>query len=220
MEVKVVEIDQEQIEKEKADKIAKVNELVRQYKEEDNILAGEAVIKMFKPFLIKQCEKYNKLYQGVHSWEAIEQEAMVIFYNLLNEYTIRGTAYFNVFIMKKLPFRLRYFFTKEIRHRTKNLCHQEDQFAQYNLEADNSIDETLSNMEDQENLNAINGLINSDLLNDRERAMLAMNMQGMSHEAIANHYGLSRSRITKIVGNSLKKIKKELADYYEFKSRA
>ena len=202
------------------EKIDLINSLVKNYKLEGDLEAGEKVILMFKPFLLKNCEKYNKLFPNVHPWTSIEQESMIIFHQLMNEYTIGGTAYFNVFIMKKLPFRLRYFFIKEIKHRMKNLCHGEEQFAQYNLQ-DNTMpcEVMIDNMEDEEHLEMIHGLINSDLLNDREREMLMLNMDGMNHDKIADKYGISRSRVTKIIGNVLKKIRKEIGDYNEFNGR-
>lgn len=206
------------MQEDKQKKIDKINELVAGYKDGEDGNA-QILLSIFKPFLLKQCNKYNQFYPGVHQWTNIEQEAMIIFYDLLNEYTIGGVAYFNVFIVKKLPFRLRYFFIKEIKHRTKNLCHEEEQFSQYDIADIDILDNMLTDMEDKEHLSMIKELIESDLLNDREREMLMLNMNGKSHEEIAKGYGISRSRVTKIVGNVIKKIKKEISDYYEFSGR-
>lgn len=206
------------MQEDKQRKIDKINELVAGYKDGE-MGNAQTLLHIFKPFLLKQCNKYNQLYPGVHNWINIEQEAMVIFYDLLNEYTIGGVAYFNVFITKKLPFRLRYFFIKEIKHRGKNLCHEEDQMLMHNLVSEDcGINKMMENLEDSENAKMIVGLIESDLLNDRERDMLLKNvLQGMSHEKIAQGYGISRSRVSKIIGNSLKKIRKELADYAQYR---
>lgn len=206
------------MQEDKQKKIDKINELVAGYKDGE-MENAQTLLHIFKPFLLKQCNKYNQLYPGVHNWINIEQEAMIIFYNLLNEYTIGGVAYFNVFIMKKLPFRLRYFFIKEIKHRGKNLCHEEDQMLVHNLVSEDcEINKMMESLEDSENAKMIIGLINSDLLNDRERDMLLKNvLQGMSHEKIAQGYEISRSRVSKIIGNSLKKIRKELVDYAQYR---
>ena len=206
------------MQEDKQRKIDKINELVAGYKNGE-VENAQILLDIFKPFLLKQCNKYNQLYPGVHNWINIEQEAMIIFYNLLNEYTIGGIAYFNVFILKKLPFRLRYFFIKEIKHRGKNLCHEEDQMLMHNLVSDDcGISRMMENMEDLENAKMIVGLIESDLLNDRERDMLLKNvLQGISHEKIAQDYEISRSRVSKIIGNSLKKIRKELTDYTRYR---
>lgn len=206
------------MEEEKQRKIDEINELVAGYKN-GRTENAQTLLHIFKPFLLKQCNKYNQLYPGVHSWINIEQEAMIIFYNLLNEYTIGGIAYFNVFIIKKLPFRLRYFFIKEIKHRGKNLCHEEDQMLMHNLVSEDcGINKMIENLEDSENIKMIIGLIESDLLNNRERDMLLKNvLEGMSHEKIAQDYEISRSRVSKIIGNSLKKIRKELTDYTKYR---
>lgn len=206
------------MQEDKQKKIDKINELVAGYKDGEDGNA-QILLSIFKPFLLKQCNKYNQFYPGVHQWTNIEQEAMIIFYDLLNEYTIGGVAYFNVFIVKKLPFRLRYFFIKEIKHRGKNLCHDDDQMLMHNLVSDDcEIDQMMENFEDSENAKMIKDLIDSDLLNDRERDMLLKNIiQGMSHENIALGYGISRSRVSKIIGNSLKKIRKELDDYIQYR---
>ena len=200
-------------------KIDYINELVRQYKEEDNKEAREILVEdVFKPFILSQCEKWNKLYPGVHNFEAIKQEARCLFINLLDEYTIGGTAYFNVFIERKFPLRLRYFFVKEIKHRGRNLCHDEQQIlAKYDGFAESDdITDLIDNEDINDKKNMIMGLVNSDLLNDRERDMLMQNMSGKSHQTIADEYGISRSRVTKIISNALKKIKTEVSDYYKF----
>lgn len=200
-----------------AEKIKLINELVEDFKVNGNSESGEKVIEMFRPFIIKNCDKYNKLFPNVHEWLSIEQEAMVIFYQLMNEYTIGGAAYFNVFIVRKLPFRLRYFFVKEIRHRSKNLCHEGQQMAQYIDESGiGSIEDLLTNMEDKEHLKMIKGLIESDLLNDKEREILKANMNGKNHREISEMYGISRPRVTRIINNTIKKIKQEISDYYRF----
>lgn len=201
-----------------AEKIKLINELVEDFKVNGNVRSGEIVIEMFKPFIIKNCDKYNKLFPNVYEWSSIEQEAMVIFHQLMNEYTIGGVAYFNVFIVRKLPFRLRYFFVKEIKHRTKNLCHEEGQMTQYidNNKDIDTVEDLISNIEDAEHLKMIQGLVESDLLNDKEREMLKANMQGKSHKEISEVHGISRPRVTRIINNTINKIKKEIADYYQF----
>ena len=55
----------------------------------------------------------------------------------------------------------------------------------------------------------------SDLLNDRDKDILQMSIvQGISHKEIGEKYGISRSRVTKIISNTLKKLRKEYTDYY------
>lgn len=200
-----------------AEKIKLINELVEDYKKNGNNESAEKIIEMFKPFILKNCYKFNKLYPGVHEWSSIEQEATWIFYQLLNEYTLGGAAYFNVFIVRKLPFRLRYFFVKEIKHRSRNLCYNEDQMMIYNtFDGSNDIDDLINNINDQEQLKMIKGLIESDLLNDREREIFKANMSGKTHKEISEMFNISRPRVTKIINDIIIKIKQEIDEYYNF----
>lgn len=199
------------------ERIDYINDLVSQYKA-GNMEAGDTLIDdVFNPFILKQCKKWNQLYPGVHEFDSILQEGRKIFGDLLNEYEVGGTAYFNVFIQKKFPLRLRYFFIKEIRHRDKFRCHDDQQF---NLYCDSPyIEEDIENYAENEDLkekiNILHQLLDSDLLNDRDKDILQMSIvQGISHKEIGEKYGISRSRVTKIISNTLKKLRKEYTDYY------
>lgn len=191
-------------------KIDQINEWVRQYKEDGNNEAGERLLEQFHPLLIKLCNKLNKMYNGVHPWEHIIHEAQVMFIDLLNEYTIGGNAYFNVYIVRKLGFRLRYFFIKEIKRRTKYLSHSEEQFLDQGLMGSHDhIAEVAVSMEDQEQLDMIYDALDDDLLlNSRERDMVIRNVvRGESHESIAKEYNISRSRVSRIIKGALEKIR-------------
>lgn len=202
----------------KEKKIDRVNELVEEYKNKGVVENKTLLVEIFRPFLITQCNKYVKIYQGIHKLEYAIHEAMVIFGELLDEYTIGGVAYFNVFITRKLPFRLRYFFIKEIKYRGKNLSSSDEVMQSSCIEPSiDPIEDMMENLEESENMKMIISLIQSDLLNDRERDMLLKSiLQGMSHEKIAESYGVSRSRVSKLIGSSLEKIRKEIMDYKNF----
>lgn len=194
--------------KEHQRKIDQINEWVRRYKEEGDMEAGEALIAQFQPFILKQCNKYHRIYAGVHPWEHVVHEANTIFYMLLNEYTIGGDAYFNVFIQRKLPLRLRYFFIQEIKRRQRDLSHSEDQFIDYGLIG--SRDDTehlLDGIDQNEKLKEVLEVLNSDAITDRERDMIIRNIiKGESHESIATSYGISRSRVSRIIKGAIEKI--------------
>ena len=193
-------------------KIDQINEWVRQYKEDSNMEAGDLLVKQFEPFLIKQGGKLNRMYPTVHLWSDIMHEANVMFCQLLTEYTIGGEAYFNVFIMRKLPLRLRYFFIKEIKRRSRWLSHSEEQFIDNNLiGVSNNIDSLLDDWSDREDLQEIFDVFKSDILNDREIDMIIRNkMYNESHETIAEAYGISRSRVSRIVSNAIDKVRFEI----------
>lgn len=192
--------------------IDQINEWVRQYKEEDNKEALTHLLEQFSPFLKKQCRRFCKLFPGVHPYSHVIHEARIIFMDLLDEYTIGGPAYFNVFIQRKLPFRLRYFFTKEIRRRSRDLSHDEEQFTKYDLiGVKDDTQEVVEDMDRQEKMDFIMNLMyEGDLLTEREVDMVTRSIVlGQRHEDIAALYGISRSRVTRIVNGALKKLREE-----------
>lgn len=194
-------------------RIDQINEWVRLYKEEGkNNQYMDNLLEQFKPFLLKQCNKLNKLYSGVHPWDSIVHEANIIFHDLVGEYTIGGDAYFNVFIQKKLPLRLRYFFVKEIRRRQKHLSHSEEQFLDQGLIGGYSdTDDIIMGMDNINKFSDVMSAISSDVITDRERDMMLSNiMSGESHESIANRYDISRSRVSRIIKGAIEKIQLEV----------
>ena len=206
------------------EQIDHINYLVEQYKIYGDGEACEELLQIFRPFILKHCKILNKLYSGVFTWPDIEHQANLIFYDLVNEYEIGGNAYFNVLIQRKFHFRLRYVFVKEIKHRTKNLCHNDEQFLQYNIVDDNSTEtQIMDNLynQDKERLKIVAELLEGDLLTDREKHMLQLNIfDQMGHEEIGKIYGISRSRTTKIIRNSLNKLQREILDYERFNEEA
>jgi hypothetical protein len=193
-------------------RIDQINEWVRRYKDGD-MESGNSVIRQFQPFLTKQSNRWNQIYKGVHPWEHIEHEAKVIFYNLLNEYTIGGTAYFNVFIERKLPLRLRYFFIKEIKRRQRDLSHSDEQMLDDGLVGScNDIDDLIDDMHRRERLDSVYwALGDPDVLTDRERDMVIRNLlHSESHESIAAGYGISRSRVSRIIKQAIERLQGEV----------
>lgn len=194
-------------------RIDQINLWVDEYKAGD-VGAGDSLIRQFEPFLAKQCNRWGRIYKGVHPWEHQMQEAQVIFYNLLNEYTVGGPAYFNVFIERKLPLRLRYFFIKEIKRRTRDLSHSDDMMLDDGLigHADDDIEGLIVGLDDNDRLKDVyEALGNPDILTDRERDMIIRHiLHSESHTSIAASYGLSRSRVSRIITNALDKLKGEI----------
>ena len=201
-----------------------INDLVEKFKEKQDEQACAELLQIFRPFIIKHCKILNKLYSGVFTWADIEHQANLIFYDLLDEYEIGGPAYFNVLLQRKFHFRLRYVFVKEIKHRTRNLCHNGDQLLQYNLIDDNNTEmqvmDALYNR-DRERLKIIAELMESDLLTDRECHMIRLNIfEGKDHKEISEIYGISRSRTTRVIRNALNKLQREVLDYERFTEEA
>lgn len=200
-------------------RIDQINTWVADFKENDNMESAEFLVKQFEPFLLSTSNKLNKMYSGVHAWEHIVQEARVIFYDLLGEYTIGGVAYFNVYIQRKLPLRLRYFFIKEIKRRSKDLSHSEDQMTiEHLIEDYDNVDIAIDDMVVKQMLgDAYFALDQENVVSSREKDMILRNlMGGESHESIADDYKLSRSRVSRIIKNGLRKIREYLYDRKEY----
>ena len=196
------------------EQINKVNDLVYDFKVNGNIESAEKLLMEFDSYLKKQTHRLFSYYQGVHSWDHALHEAQLIFYQLLTEYTIGGDAYFTVYIQRKLPLRLRYFFVKEIKRRTRDLSHNDEQFIEKRLIGDTGdiiqdIDDDIANSEKlQEILDVIN---DGETLTDREKDMLMSSIVNQeSHQAISDRYGISRSRVSRIIKASIEKIQSEV----------
>lgn len=191
-----------------------VNRLVEEYKVRGNQESLVQLIEEFDKFLKKQASRFCNYYKGVYPWDVAVQEARVIFYDLVEEFTIGGDAYFTVYIQRKLPLRLRYFFIKEIKRRSRDLSHSDEQFKEKGLlgEAPDEINDVLENIDNQKRLNEIyEALDNPDVLTDRERDMVIRNIiHQESHESIAREYGISRSRVSRIIKASIGKIQSEV----------
>lgn len=196
------------------EQINKVNDLVYDFKVNGNVESAEKLLVEFDSYLKKQTHRLFSYYQGVHSWDHALHEARLIFHQLLTEYTIGGDAYFTVYIQRKLPLRLRYFFVKEIKRRTRDLSHNDEQFIEKRLIGDTGdiiqdIDDDIANSEKlQEILDVIN---DGETLTDREKDMLMSSIVNQeSHQAISDRYGISRSRVSRIIKASIEKIQSEV----------
>ena len=192
------------------EQIDKVNNLVYDFKVNGNMESAERLLVEFDSYLKKQTHKLSTYYQGVHSWDHAFHEAQSIFHQLLTEYTIGGEAYFTVYIQRKLPLRLRYFFVKEIKRRTRDLSHSDEQFVEKRLIGDTGdimreVNDDITNSEKlQEILDVIN---DEETLTDRERDMLMSSIVNQeSHQAISDRYGISRSRVSRIIKASIEKV--------------
>lgn len=195
------------------EQIDHINNLVEQYLVHEDEEALADLLEEFDAFLSKQATSLFKYYQGVHQWEHVKQEAMIIFYNLVKEYTIGGSAYFTVYIQRKLPLRLRYFFTKEIKRRDKMLCHSNEQFAEKNLlgTGDDIIDMVVDSVMNEARMDIIGTLFALDILTEREKDMIHKKfILEHSYTSIAKEYGISRSRVSKVIGNAIEKIQENV----------
>lgn len=194
--------------------IDKINRLVESYKIDGDIQSAHQLLHEFELFLKKQSNSWYSYFQGVHEWEHVYQEAMVIFFKLLDEYKIGGDAYFTVYIQKKLPLRLRYFFIKEIRRRKRDLSYSNDQFIKQNLlgTAGDIADDVVRNMTIEDGVSDILDAM-KQVLNERQIDMVMRSIvEEESHQSIADSYGISRSRVSKIIQISIERVRKYIEE--------
>src|SRR5690606_20893221 len=127
-------------------------------------------------------------------------------------FVIGGDAYFNVYMERKLPLRLRYFFIQEIEHRKRNFVWDGDkikehpQFSTVDY-ADSLIDRLDTHKQFAEIMRTMK---DSDKINDREIDMLMKYIvHGKTHQEIATEYNISRSRVSHIIRRVITKIREE-----------
>lgn len=198
----------------KQKQINKINRLVKEFKDNDNMESAEQLLIEFDAYLKKQTHRLRTYYKGVHSWEHALHEAQTIFYELLTEYKIGGNAYFTVYIQRKLPLRFRYFFVKEIKRRTRELSHSDEQFKEKRIMGDTGdiMQDVIDNIDDKGKLRDILDVINDGItLTDREKDMLLSSIINQeSHEQISQRHGISRSRTSRIIKKAIEKVQKQV----------
>lgn len=194
-------------------RIDRINELVRRYKLEGDEDARIQLLEEFHPFLLKHSRRLYSMYYDIHPWDDVIHEAQIIFCKLLDEFIIGGDAYFNVYMERKLPLRLRYFFTQEIEHRKRNFVWDNDKIKEHSQfstvdYADSLIDRLDTHKQFAEIMRIMR---DSNKINDREIDMLMKHVvHGKTHQEIAAEYNISRSRVSHIIRRVITKIRKEL----------
>lgn len=186
------------------ERIDRINELVRRYKQEGDEDARIQLLEEFHPFLLKHSKRLYSMYYDVHPWGDVIHEAQIIFCKLLDEFIIGGDAYFNVYMERKLPLRLRYFFIQEIEHRKRNFLWDDDKIKEHSQFS-------ITDDAYKQFIEIMHIMKNSDKINDREIDMLMKHVvHGKTHQEIATEYNISRSRVSHIIRRAITKIRKEL----------
>ncbi|AZS49253.1 sigma-70 family RNA polymerase sigma factor [Bacillus phage vB_BpsS-140] len=190
--------------------IDKCNMLVENYKINGDQQARLDLLAEFDAYIKKQVGRWSNYFKGVHPYEHSYHEARIIFCELLDEFTIGGTAYFTVYIQRKLPLRFRYFFIKEIRRRQRDLNHNDEQLDRLEEmvidDEDNGIEEMLSLMVQNQKLQEVYDAMKK-ALSDREIDMVNSHLlNGETQRSIASRYGISRSRVSNTIKLAIEKI--------------
>ena len=101
-----------------------------------------------------------------------------------------------------------------IRRRTRDLSHSDEQFVEKRLieDTEDAIQEIEDDIVNSEKLREIMEVINDGkTLTDRERDMLLSSIINQeSHQEISERYGISRSRVSRIIKASIEKIQSEV----------
>ena len=215
--------------------IEAVNQHVERYKDGDKE-AMSWLIEQFMGFLKSQTRRYCKKYPGVFSWEEGLHEAKSIFYDLCEEYTIGGVAYFTVYIQRKLPRRLWYRFSREITRRRKWRSQSPEQLAglgSYDgvfinpedrmraIDCDDLPMTSRSLADDVENKcireqylsQAFDALWDPDILEDDAReafSRVVMNLEPIKD--VARDLGLRQVEVAKLIEQSTKTLRQVVVD--------
>ena len=206
-----------------------INNHVERYLVDGEEGSLEWLIEQFQPFLKSQVTHYMRKYPGVLKRPEAMQEALCIFMDLTNEYTIDGVAYYNVYLQRKLPRRLWYKFQQEIKRRSRTLSHSDDQMKNLHTYQGNVFsvedcrgmvdpadlvqpdfsDDVISRMEQKELFTQIVEIINdSDVLTEREREMFVRSVIYNEEQAsIAGDWGVKRSTVSRIITKATNKLK-------------
>lgn len=210
--------------------IDEINSHVEAYLVDKDEDALTWLILQFDPFIRSQSTRFCLKFTGVFDRESAIQEARIIFMDLVNEYEIGGVAYFNVYIQKKLPRRLWYQFSKEIKRRAKTISHADDQMMNLHtydgvymdksdrrrlvenedlkINVGDFSDELIADSETEAKINAIfDALYDEDLLTEREQEMFIRSVMNKEEQAsIAKDWGLKRSTVSRIIAGAVEKI--------------
>ena len=188
-----------------------INCWVKEFKEDNSKEAATKLLEQFEPLIYKTCNRLRSFYNDVYPQDEVEQEARVIFYDLLCEYTIDGRAYFNVYMQRKLHLRLRYFFTKEI-NRKKKFIDMEDSAMEEVSDNYSPHELYVDEIDKQEVLEEVLMAIdNREILSEREASMVHSHfIEELSHQQIADSHEISRSRVSRIIKKAVDRLQEEV----------
>ena len=109
-----------------SDKIDRINDLVAIVKDDNSLsydksIAMEELLTMFKPMMIKVCDKWCKYFNDsshkLVSFEELLSDAEYWFIHYtMNKYTIDGDATYNKFIKDHINQRIRYIYECHLRY--------------------------------------------------------------------------------------------------------
>lgn len=216
-------------------KIDHINDLVASVKSDNNMDAMGELLAMFKPMLIKTCDKWSKYFDPSHklvSFDEILSDAEFWFMKYtIEKYTIDGDATYNKFIKDHIDQRIRYIYERQLKYYRGLIFPDPDRNSEvegidafekviYNYSSTVSDAETLEDtiIEDNETKmrNALAHRImdivsNSNTFNDREKKIFNdVICNGVTQDEMSKRLGISRTRVVQIIKKVKPKLRNEM----------
>lgn len=229
-----------------SEKIDRINDLVSITKDNNNSQydrdnAMVELLTMFKPMMIKVCDKWCKYFNdSAHklvSFEELLSDAEYWFVNYtINKYTIDGDATYNKFIKDHINQRIRYIYECHLKYYNTIIFpdpdrHQDSdngdpfELVAYNYCSDISNTETMEDtiIEDidtnkrAELAQRIIYLIEHGNFNEREKKIFMEVMYGgVTQDEMSKRLGISRTRVVQIIKNIKYKLRLAMENDDEF----
>jgi RNA polymerase sigma factor (sigma-70 family) len=228
-------------------KIDKINDLVAIVKgcgssSEEYSNAIEELLQMFKPMLIKVCNKWCQYFNDSSHlyvpWNSLLSDAEYWFIRYTKEkYVIDGDATYNKFIKDHIDQRIRYIYECSIKYYNQNIFpdpdknHDNDggdefEMVAYNYSSqlsDNStmeddiIDDAVANIRNRLARRIVEIVSNSRGFNEREKLIFIEIMyNGVTQDEMSKRLGISRTRVVQILKKIKYKLKTEMENDNEF----
>ena len=99
------------------DKYSVVNDLISRVKDEWACPEINEICKVYRPFILKVAERVFYDYGGSNEQNEIIQTSHSFFLQLIWEYDLSSPVNFNVYIKRKLYYRVKNYYKKDIDHR-------------------------------------------------------------------------------------------------------
>lgn len=230
-------------------KIDHINDLVATAKSDDSsdkarTDAVSELLSMFRPMLIKVCDKWVKYFNDQQhllvSFEELMSDAEYWFIKYTQEkYTIDGDATYNKFIKDHIDQRIRYIYETHLKYYSQTIFpdpikHNNDEnvgldqleLVAYNYSSDMQTkqrmdDEIIDQMEHDVRHQLATRILklveDSDLYTEREKYIFKeTRYNGQSQEKVSKELGISRTRVVQISRKINKKLLNQMENDGEF----
>lgn len=228
-------------------KIDRINDLVAIVKDDNSSSndakdAMEELLSMFKPMLIKVCDKwcqyFNDSSHRLKPFHELLADAEYWFIKYTKEkYIIDGDATYNKFIRDHIDQRIRYIYECQIKYYNTTIFPDPDrnqdsdngdelEMVMYNYSSDVSdgstmeedvVDEMLASVRNDLAKRIVELVTNSGHFNEREKSIFIEIMyNGITQDEMSKRLGISRTRVVQILRKIKYKLKVEMENDNRF----